>query len=194
MVITFSTTLKSLPAAVLIPVAAGDSLDPALNFLAAETGQAARLLRQDFKAEQGEVQILYQQERRFYLLGLGKNPAFSEVLKAFRSFSHKYRQKMATPIAISLLHGNLSGEAASWVEAAINGLLLGAYSIGRFKNKDNGTPHPLAQPDVMVQILAEEGHKTPCLDAAARGREMAQTQMRIFDLVNAPSNKKNPES
>ena len=194
MVITFSTTLKSLPAAVLIPVAAGDSLDPALNFLAAETGQAARLLRQDFKAEQGEVQILYQQERRFYLLGLGKNPAFSEVLKAFRSFSHKYRQKMATPIAISLLHGNLSGDAASWVEAAINGLLLGAYSIGRFKNKDNGTPHPLAQPDVMVQILAEEGHKTPCLDAAARGREMAQTQMRIFDLVNAPSNKKNPES
>ncbi len=194
MVIKFPDTLKSLPAAIIIPLAAGGPLEPALGHIARTVGQPPAMLHQDFKADQGEVHTLYHEQQRYYLLGLGQNPSFPEILKAFRSFSHKYRQKMGAPLGISLLHGNLSGEAPSWVEAAVNGLILGSYSIGRFKNSGNAGPHPLAGAGASLEILADEDLREECLEAANRGQQMAETQMRIFDLVNAPSNKKNPES
>lgn len=194
MLITFSNTLRNLPAAVIIPLAASESLEPALNKIAQATGQPAALLRQDFKADQGEVHTLYMQQQRYFLLGLGAHPSFAEVLRAFRSFSHKHRQKMACSIGVSLLHDNLSGDASLWAEAATNGLLLGAYAIGRFKNQPPHQVHPLAQADARLDIIADENLEAQCLAAADKGRQMAETQMRIFDLVNAPSNKKNPES
>ena len=166
MLITFSNTLRNLPAAVIIPLAASESLEPALNKIAQATGQPAALLRQDFKADQGEVHTLYMQQQRYFLLGLGAHPSFAEVLRAFRSFSHKHRQKMACSIGVSLLHDNLSGDASLWAEAATNGLLLGAYAIGRFKNQPPHQVHPLAQADARVDIIADENLEAQCLAAA----------------------------
>ena len=194
MILKISHTLKNLPPAVIIPLAAGEPLQRALNSIASATGTPAALIEADFKAEPGEVQILYKDSTRFFLLGLGQSPAFQDVLKAFRSLSGKNRQKLPAAIGISLLHGNLSGNAAIWVEAALNGLALGTYQIGRYKKIPNGNGHVLSGPNASVELLVEESLAEKGQQAARRGLAVAETQMSIFHLVNAPSNKKTPES
>ncbi|MCB0599156.1 MAG: leucyl aminopeptidase [Lewinellaceae bacterium] len=194
MILKISHTLKNLPPAVIIPLAAGEPLQRALNSIASATGTPAALIEADFKAEPGEVQIVYKDSTRFFLLGLGQSPAFQDVLKAFRSLSGKNRQKLPAAIGISLLHGNLSGNAAIWVEAALNGLALGTYQIGRYKKIPNGNGHVLSGPNASVELLVEESLAEKGQQAARRGLAVAETQMSIFHLVNAPSNKKTPES
>ena len=73
----------------------------------------------------------------------------------------------------------------------INGLLLGSYQIGRFKTKDEKL-HPLAEEAARVDILVEPEKNKEARLAAERAVAIATTQTSIFDLVNAPSNKKNP--
>lgn len=194
MVLKITPTLKSLPAAVIVPVAAGDALKRTAAAIASSTGASAALIEEDFKAEQGEIHTLYQGAVRFFLLGLGNAPGFQEILKTFRSFSHKFRQKLPPRIAVSLLHDNLSGDAATWTEAAVNGLALGAYQIGHYKTTTANNGHVLARPDAGLAILVEEKLAAGCRKAARQGLAVAETQMRIFQLVNAPSNKKTPQS
>ncbi len=192
MILKITYALKSLPPVVIVPVAAGN-LQAAARAVAPAAGIDAELITADFKAEQGEVHLIYKGGSRIFLLGLGQPAAFPDVLKAFRSFSHKYRQKLPAHLGISLLHQNLSGDAATWVEAAVNGLALGAYRIGHYKKAPNGHSHSLAAPDATVEILVEENQANSCEQAARQGLAIAETQMEIFRLVNAPSNKKNPE-
>ena len=192
MILKITPTLKNLPPTVIVPVAAGESLPAAIRAMADATGIEETLVETDFKAEQGEVQLLYKDTIRFFFLGLGQSPTFQDVLKAFRSFSNKYRQKLSETVGISLLHQNLSGDAATWVEAAVNGLALGAYQIGRYKKVPNGNGHVLAGPHASIEILVEQSLAESCERAAQHGWAIAETQMSIFHLVNAPSNKKNP--
>lgn len=192
MILKITNTPKNLPPVVIVPVASGEGLPAAIQAVASAADMDAALITADFRAEHGEVQLLYTASTRFFLLGMGAKPAFQDVLKAFRSFSGKYRQKLGAETGISLLHQNLSGAAAIWVEAAVNGLALGAYRIGRFKKMPDGNGHPLSAPDATLEILAEQSLAASCEQAARRGLAIAETQMSIFDLVNAPSNKKNP--
>lgn len=195
MILKISSALENLPPVVIVPVAVGN-LQAAARAVAPAAGIDAELITADFKAEQGEVHLIYKGETRLFLLGLGQAPAFPDVLKAFRSFSHKNRQKLPAHLGISLLHQNRSGDAAIWVEAAVNGLALGAYQIGHYKKAPNanGQSHSLAAPGATVDILVEENRAESCEQAARRGLAIAETQMEIFRLVNAPSNKKNPET
>ncbi|MCB0565781.1 MAG: leucyl aminopeptidase [Phaeodactylibacter sp.] len=192
MILKITPTLKNLPPTVIVPVAAGESLPAAIRAMADATGIEETLVETDFKAEQGEVQLLYKDTIRFFFLGLGQSPTFQDVLKAFRSFSNKYRQKLSEKVGVSLLHQNLSGDAAIWVEAAVNGLILGTYQIGRYKKTPNGNGHVLAGPNASIEILAEQSSAKNCERAARHGLAIAETQMSVFHLVNAPSNKKNP--
>jgi len=194
MVLKIASTLKNLPQAVIIPVAAGKPLKQAAAAVASAAGADAALIEADFQAEQGEVHLLYHGTTRIFLLGLGNKPGFPDLLKTFRSFSHKYRQKLPHRIGISLLHNNLSGKAATWIEAAINGLALGTYQIGQYKKASNEHSHVLAGPEACVEIMVEESLAESCEQAARQGLAIAETQMSIFRLVNAPGNKKSPES
>lgn len=194
MIIKVNHRLEGEATTAIIPLAAGDRLEATLESLAEVTNSQSAMLQQDFKAEHGEVLLLYRGAMRYFLLGLGNAPAFPDVLKAFRSFSHKYRQKLPSHLAINFLYGNAASQPAPWVEAAVNGLILGTYHIGQFKNMANGSPHPLTNGGAMLEILTTEPMVAGCQQAAARGQQMAETQLRIFDLVNAPGNKKSPES
>ncbi len=182
----------SIHAPLVIPVAGNGANETALKAIAADTGLSFELLRQDFRGESGEIHTIYVAERRIYLLGLGPNPLFADVQKAFRSFSHKQRRKLSAQLAISFLHQNTgAADPARWAEAAVNGLLLGTYQIGRFKTEDLEL-HPLEAPEAAIEIYIEERSVKSVQSAVERARQTAETQLRIFDLVNAPSNKKTP--
>lgn len=144
-----------------------------------------------FKADWNEVWPMYKGEQRLFLLGLGANPGFPEVLKAFRSFGHKFRQRLSSDLAVSFLYANMPDKPENVVEAAVNGLALSAYRIGKFKTS-NGEEHPLSKPEAKCNICINGVESKSLQQAALRGRIVADTQSRIFDLVNAPANKKLP--
>lgn len=188
--LTFST-LDTLPPALIVPVVGNGVHEATLNAIGTATGMDVSLLKQDFKAELGEIHTLYLQHQRIYLLGLGAKPQFADVLKAFRSFSHKMRQKITSPIGISFLHDNVIGVQTQWIEAAVNGLLLGTYQLGRFKTT-NSEKHPLETKEAEIHIFIEKESVELAQAAAKRAQAIAETQLQMYDLVNAPSNKKIP--
>lgn len=191
MQIKLSYSLDTKPDHLIIPIFSNDQFDDTLQQLATHVGLDRDKLKEDFKGDLGEVQMIYTKESRLYLLGLGKAPRFADVLKSFRSFSHKYKSKIGKHIAISWLYGNEPTNLSRDIEAAINGLLLGTYQIGRFKST-KAEVHPLADKGARVQLLLAEAMGAGCEESAQRGIAMANTQMSTFDLVNAPSNKKLP--
>lgn len=188
---SIQNSLDQLPDVLVVPVMNDGALESSLQALAATNGLDPNLLKQDFKAELAEIHTLYAQNQRIYLLGLGSKPQFADVQKAFRVFSHKMRNKFSTPLGVSFLHNNLPSAPIAWAEAAINGLVLGAYHLGRFKTT-NSDQHPFDDPEATVQIFIDDQYTDSVLKVAQRAQLIATTQMDIFDLVNAPSNKKVP--
>ena len=177
-------------AAVVIPVIQHTEKDSILDAC-----RAANLIgipdASQFKADWNEVWPMYNGEQRYFLLGLGKNPGFAEILKAFRSFGFKFRQRLGTQIGINFLWGKAPEPLSGFVEAAVNGLVLSTYRIGKFKTS-NGEEHPLALLKAQLTLFVKPEAKG--IEAAAqKAHKIADTQMRIFDLVNAPANKKRPE-
>jgi len=191
MTITIQHDPSNFSAPLIIPVEEGRNQDAVLEKIEELTGLAAARLKRDFKAKAGTSHLVYDRNgRRFYLLGLGKAPGFADILKAFRSFSHQYRDNLEPQLGINFL---LEEEttAAAWVEPAVNGLLLGAYRIGRFKSEPE-PPHPLDGAEANLTLFLPTARESEAGKAAGRGRIIAETQCSIFNLVNAPSNKKTP--
>ena len=152
----------------------------------------AEQLQTDFLAERSEVLRLYLPDgRRLFLLGLGKEPGFADVLKAFRSFSFRFGKKLPEQLSVSFLFGHAQVDSILWAEAAVNGLVLGTYHLGRFKTEDREA-HPLLGKNAALTIYVEEAVASAAKEAAGKGQIIAEAQMSVFDLVNAPSNKKTP--
>ncbi|MBP7272229.1 MAG: leucyl aminopeptidase [Saprospiraceae bacterium] len=167
----------------IIPVTQGDTATMKLTAIANLYGISNALLN-DFKADHKETFTAYPSHdttvQKIILLGLGKQPAFAEVLLAFRSLSYKQKEKLSSRVAVDL------SEHPNFAEAAVNGLLLGTYDLALYKT-DEKTIHPLSLPDATTQLMVSDNADVE--QAAIRGKHIAETQMRIYDLVNAPGNK-----
>ncbi|MEY3367561.1 MAG: hypothetical protein RI973_716 [Bacteroidota bacterium] len=181
----------------LVPVVQNSGTDAVHELISQMTGIPADLVKADFKATLKEVQTLYysreNQSRRIFLLGLGEKPRNSDIINAFRSFVHKRKTNLPQEIAVSFMHGTAPEQLAAWVECAANGLLLGCYDIGRYKTNNNkeGVPKLLLE---TVHLALPEEQLAPARQSLDKGVATAQTQLRIFDLVNAPANKKTPQT
>jgi leucyl aminopeptidase len=190
---TFSPT-PTAPA-VVRPVVQDDALPTNLAELAKETGLPAETLATDFKADAKEIFPIYRRGgRKLYLLGLGKTPGdgapgSAQVIRAFRTLF--FQQKTKLPAAVAL---DLRGCPVEWVEWAVNGALLGGYNLGLYKTEE-APKSEFFGPNGSLEIVVDE-----TLDAQTRaaaletGRATAETQLRIFDLMNAPANHKTPQT
>ncbi|HEV7347034.1 leucyl aminopeptidase [Telluribacter sp.] len=118
-------------------------------------------------------------------LGLGKNPTATTVLKATRLLFHKRKDRWPGQVVL-----DLRNQPADWLEAAVNGALLGGYSLQLYKSE----PKPLS---TFFSDKGELGVLTRDAPADAEKRVQkaqatAQVQMRVMDLMNAPGNRKPP--
>ncbi len=184
----------SSPNAFIVPVAQQTDLAGFFSLLSEKTGVPADLLKGDFKAGAKEIHTLYfnenGQKKRIFLLGLGETPRTMDVMNAFRSLVSKRKANLPTNLCVSFLHKNAPDNPAAWVEASVNGLLLGGYDIGLYKTEkkpENATP------DFNIELVVDEAHLPAASEALKRGQAFASTHAEIFDLVNAPANKKNPQ-
>lgn len=194
MQIKLSYQPTSSPAALIVPVAQQADLGAVLQPIAAKAKVPAELIQSDFKAASKEIHTLYFNEngqpKRIFLLGLGESPRTIDVLNAFRSFIFKRKATLPADLGISFLHQNASENPAPWVEASVNGLLLGGYDIGLYKTTKKPED---AVPDFTAEIYVAESHAADAEAALVRGQAFAATHTQVFDLVNAPANKKTPQ-
>jgi len=183
--------------ALLVPIAQQPEMDGTLAQISEKSGIPVDHIKAGFKAGLKDVHTLYfienQQHKRIFLLGLGEKPRSIDIILAFRSFFFKHKSNLPADLAISFLHGNAPENPARWVEAAVNGALLGGYDIGLYKTeKKNGTAPP--DDGARIAIFVAKQHLTATTAALEKGRATAATQLEIFNLVNAPANKKTPQT
>jgi len=188
----YSDSIPAQAETTVIPLAIGPRMEQCLQSFSQEFGIDTRLLHLNFKGETGEVLPLLRENQQLFLLGLGADPSFSDLVKAFRTFTHQYRHKMEDRLAVNFIQQDLQQDQLPWVEAAVNGIVLGTYQSGRFKTSDFST-HPFASKAAELQIFVGEALESQAVKAAEQGRIVGETQLSIYDLVNAPSNKKTPE-
>jgi leucyl aminopeptidase len=182
------------PEVLIIPITKHPDMEEVLSRLAREIEISPEILETGFKAEHKEVLPVYlPQNRRIYLLGLGEAPGAKAVLNAFRSFCFKRKESLPASIGVSLLHQNTPAAPAAWAESAANGIALGFYDIGLYKTTEKKAASFNAA-NAVVNIYAAAKHAAAAAKAAAKGKAIAETQIEIFNLVNAPANKKTPQT
>ncbi|MEM1322426.1 MAG: leucyl aminopeptidase [Bacteroidota bacterium] len=181
----------------IIPLAKTDDLPNILADIAQKNGFVAAQLQQDFKAEQGSRLALYPNapdQPKLYLLGLGGPASFSDTLKAFRSLAYQLKEQLGTKAGISFLYGNAPQKLTTLqrrVEAAINGLLLGTYDIGLYKQPTDNQ-HPLSSAEARLTVFADADDDASLLQSLRVGQQAALAQLSVMNLVNAPGNKARP--
>jgi leucyl aminopeptidase len=175
----------------IVPFLKNDNLSAQLAQVATTFGFNEGLLTADFKAGFKESLVLYPQTNvdnvnKVVLLGLGEKNGAIEWLTAFRSLINSQKSKFSAHIGIDLLAmENIEGVV---LESIVNGVALGRYNINLYKTDKTDPP-------VFCTDAAEVTLFSHSTDVAAieKGRMTAETQMRIFDLVNAGANYKTPK-
>lgn len=133
--------------------------------------------RAAFDLEPGEYQPLPTENGgRYWLLRLDPEWGFHATLTAARKLVYENQAKFERRFD---LFWDVA-EAGDTLEAFINGLVLGTYSTKRWVSRDE------AEEPWELRINCSGKDRA----AVRRGFAIADTQMRIMDLVNAPSNYK----
>lgn len=133
-----------------------------------------------FKAEKGE---LWWYSSKELWIGLGKTPKLPAVTKMFRSLFFKRKDRWPTHITL-----DARGRGAEWIGNAVNGIVLGGYDLQLYKTEPKAVSEFFRSGT--LSIVVDEG-----LDAgraAENALKTALVQIRIMDLMNAPSNYKRP--
>ncbi|MEZ4773777.1 MAG: leucyl aminopeptidase family protein [Bacteroidia bacterium] len=136
----------------------------------------------EFEAKFKESVILFHPEKplKIYLAGLGDRKEIAKAPQVFRSLTFRQQEKWGDCPVIYLPH--LESEL---VFAAALGIGLGQYKNGLFKTDAAEQPVPaavyLVHADPQAGKWAEEGFIT------------ADTQTRVMQLIDTPSNTKTPE-
>ncbi len=118
-----------------------------------------------------------------FIVRLNENASSATVREQFRLLSHKEAGQFNTEIKLET--GKAKG---AWVAAAVGGLLLGSYRPGRWKS--DAKAHPLAKAGSQIDT-GKQSKKTEAL--IAKEIILADTQLSIIALVDAPANVKRPQ-
>ena len=178
----------------LIPLVQGEQFSEAIQALATDLGLAAKALEADFKAAEGQVHLVYDQEgRRVYLLGMGKAEGFAPITRTIKKWIFNNKQQITSVLTVNLTYLPSALTITTWVEAIVQGAILGRYDIGLYKTdktKKAGFASPRAS--LVLWVTAED--KRACQQATQHAEAIAKSQSRILDLMNAPSNKAKPQT
>ncbi len=186
MKINHITQLNSDSKVVVLSFLQDDNFESQLQKTCSGFGLNFDLVKQDFKADLKEFQIFYTSEyQKVIFLGLGKKPNTLDIIKAFRTLFLKQKTKLPDGVTIDVQ--NLSNQ---WTEYVVIGSMLGGYDLDLYKTERKGTS-PIFQKDGVLNILSSTENTN---DLIVRAKAIAKTQMQIFDLMNAPANKKTPQT
>lgn len=177
------------PDTLIIPVEQADSLAEKLATLAQTLNVPAATLQADFKAEAKESLPIYHPDgRKTYLLGVGKSPDTLSWLRTIREFF--FRQKARLPQYLGI---DLTGFDAEVIEVVALGVDGGGYDL-RLYQTDKTAPPPFYSETGRLSLFIDEANQASAQEALERAMAIAKTQREILNLMNAPSNYKNPQT
>ena len=187
------TNFESTSSIILIPFFKGQSFQEILDQTPLkESALTGNILQESFKADYKEAHSFLREGPAgvslFLFIGLGAKFDFQKTIQAFRSVVYKNRSKLSARLSLFIPKEDSTVASNQLVEAAVNGIALSRYNIGLFKTENGIEDSPFSGDQSILKIIATNNIN----EAAERGLTIAHTQMRIFDLVNAPSNKKTP--
>jgi leucyl aminopeptidase len=192
---------------IFFPIQQNAQLQHHLSKVALWCGLSEHSLK-DFKADAKSIQTIYsarQSGLKVHLIGLGNKNTPSDALATARSATFKLKKQLKNQVAVELTH-LVTPENIAIVEAFATGMLLGEYNIGLYKTDK---PIVMNEADAMIHVsihvagfygeddsfIGINGAVLSQLKTALRtAQATATTQMRIFDLINAPSNYKTPNT
>lgn len=186
----YKTPLKTC----IIPVAAEDLTTKRFKaFL--KTEKVDPFMIKSFTAASKEICLLSGERSKYiYLVGMGKKLDYKHIRDSFRQFAIKYSAQLSASMGLRLdvtKWLDAPAGATTLMKAATNGLILGTYDIGLYKTEDKQT-HPLQDAQTALTIFAEKDLHVALEYEAREGEALANTQLSIMDLVNAPGNKAIP--
>lgn len=192
MKITFHSKIQNYPEVVVFPIAQDGNQIASIEKLAKRFRFSDNLVKNDFKANLKECLPIYLngKQKKIYLLGLGEKAGFAEILLAARSFTHSQKGKIPATLGIDFSFASNKIHPNN-IEAFLNGVLLGRYNISLHKTETKDVPEfANGKAELMVfSSLSEQKLQQSANNAIA----IAEAQLHIFDLVNAPANKKTPQ-
>nr|WP_295929795.1 leucyl aminopeptidase [uncultured Dyadobacter sp.] len=135
-----------------------------------------------FKAEKGETWWYSSKELWF---GLGKSPKLPSIVKIFRSLFFKRKDRWPGVIVL-----DVRGRDEAWTAQAVNGIVLGGYDLQLYKTE----PKPLSDFFKTGKLFILADSDMDLEKTVGHAHATATVQMRIMDLMNAPSSHKTPET
>ncbi|RAJ14247.1 leucyl aminopeptidase family protein [Arenibacter echinorum] len=180
----------------LVPLVQGENLESDIANLAEELKLPKTLLTEQIKAEKKEVSLFYpvahKSIKRVYCLGLGTKPTLKMVIDAFKRFLQMEAAKLPSNLSIDISNGNFDPEFIPVLtEGLVSGLILGTYKKGLYQTS-NVPEHKWDSEQLKLQFFVKDNFDAKVKIAADKGRAIAETQLKILRLVNAPSNKLTP--
>lgn len=185
--------MRTLVVPVVKPASETDSAGQA-DRLAALTGIPAALLMQTFKAGLNEVlPVLKPDGSAVYLLGLGDAPTVQDWLKAVRKFFVAWKTKLPAAVTVDLreLAPDMLTESA--LESIGLGARLGGYDLRLYQTDRPETPVLYAEGGRLTLLIEPENVEW-AQKIVDRVMILADTQLSLLDLMNAPANYKTPQT
>lgn len=181
----FSEGLTTL----VVPMFKQESLKGWLSILSNLLDVPEELLISDFRATHKEVFTTYWNGQRVVLLGLGENIRQGEIIEAFRSLSHKMKNKGLNNLGVDFINFQFESIETDLIpmftEMAASGLTLGQYDIALLKSKKE-----IVEGISSVEFLINLSEMELADEAAKRGFGVAETQIEIMTLLNLPASHK----
>lgn len=188
--------ITSVPTAegntLVVPLTQAD-LSERLHTLADRFGLPHEPLQRGFKAEARETVLTLLPPGtpfdQLAMLGIGAPAGPVELRAALRTLVHRQRGRGLASIVLDLTNAPFrdTDEPERTVQACVEGCLLGAYAIDRFKTH-RGPASDLER----LALLVPEAWQADSGTAVSRGEALASAQQFVFDLVNGPSNEITP--
>ncbi|MFN3638013.1 MAG: leucyl aminopeptidase [Chloroherpetonaceae bacterium] len=180
------------------------SKEKSLTALNAMAGVVTAGLNGDFKAEEGEVLVLYPQKENFnakrvFVLGVGQKFSLDAVRKSASSMATKVREMKLPKVGINLteisaIASEMQEEESYIAQAVVEGFELGLYDYNKLKTdrvqalKDKKhKSEPKFEFKELVLITSVSSLKA--VESGAKvGEVIGSAQSMVRDLINSPSN------
>jgi leucyl aminopeptidase len=161
-------------------------------------GAISRLMKESgIKGKLNEITAFYTLGKlpaeRVLIVGLGKQPEFtSDRVREVTATVCRYLKQRWVETAASVLFGFRNGglTAADTAQAMTEGALLGTYSFRRHKTE----PPENSEIKELTLVAPGEASAAAAGDGSKKGKILAVAAILCRDMVNEPSNFKNPTS
>lgn len=153
-----------------------------------------------FDAKSGNIWRVLHDTGELFLLGMGNELSQSTVYKNFRKFSNTYKNELDSELGVFIhqvslgdhLGKNEINSVFTFTEVSVTGLIAGTNQLKL--RSDDIKDHPM---DQLILLTRNEHEKNKeyadsIISHARKGRILAESQLNAMQLINIPSNWKNP--